>query len=278
MIKSKKLNIHKNSDVTYFTFPSFDQYAFIKHGFSTRLGGVSEGIYASMNLSFTVGDKKENVLENYRRFCNALGIDYKNLVLSSQTHGNAVRVVTKEDMGKGITKVRDYDHIDGLITNEPNLALVTHYADCVPLFFLDPEKKVVGVAHAGWKGTVGKIGEKMIDRFKDHYGSNPEDILVGIGPSIGVCCYEVSGDVIEQFKKLGPEDKKWWIDKRNDKYQIDLWGLNRTILERRGVKTNNITVTDICTRCNKEYLFSHRGHLGKRGGLAAVIQLNEILT
>ena len=276
MIQSQSLNIHnENNKTLYFSFPSFDKYKFVKHAFSSRIGGVSTGIYESMNLSFTVGDKIENVIENYRLFCNAVGIEYRDLVFSSQTHGNIIKVVDKNDRGKGIFKEKDYDEVDGLITNTPKLALVTHYADCVPLFFLDPVKKVVGLAHAGWKGTVYKIGEKMVDKFVEEYGCHVEDIIVGIGPSIGKCCYEVDWDVANRVQKLGSDFSQWINDKGSGKYILDLWGVNSAVLQNRGIKKHHITITDLCTKCHKASLFSHRGHCGKRGGLAAVIQIEN---
>ena len=273
-LKSEKLTIVQKGEVVYFTFPHFDKYNFVKHGFTSKLGGVSDGIYESLNLNFSVGDKHDNVIENYKIIAKALNINFENLVLSSQIHESEIKCVNKSDRGKGITQSRDYEGIDGLITNEPEVALVTLYADCVPLFFLDPVKRVVGLAHAGWKGTVKEIGRKMVEKFVNQYRSNKEDILVGIGPSIGDCCYEVGEEVVEQFKGIKASDNNI-ISKSNLKYMLDLWSINKDILIESGIKENNIVVTDICTNCNKDYLFSHRGHHGKRGGMAAIIQLEE---
>lgn len=271
-VETKSLNINKYGSVYYFTFPSFDKYNFISHGFSTRLGGVSSGIFSSMNLGFNRGDDYSNVLENYKIFSEALGINYKDLVFSSQTHKDVIRDVTKSDMGKGITREKDYDDIDGLITNIPGIPLVGLFADCVPIYFFDPVKRVVGLAHSGWRGTVLKIGEKMVGKFME-YGSLKENILVGIGPSIGPCCFQVGEEVAEEFRKLPFETKSSIKRDESDKFKIDLWQINKTILINSGIKGNNITVTDVCTKCCSDVLFSHRGSNGKRGSLNGIIGL-----
>ncbi|MFA9396719.1 MAG: peptidoglycan editing factor PgeF [Clostridiaceae bacterium] len=271
-ITSKTLKLNKKGDVLYFSFPDFDNLNLVKHGFSTRLGGVSTGMYKSMNLSFNQGDKEEDVLENYKRFSNALDIKLEDIVLTHQTHSANIRIVSEKDKGKGILTPRDYDDIDGLITNIKNIALATIHADCVPLFFIDPKLKIIGLAHSGWKGTVNKIGENMISVFKENYGSRPQDILVGIGPSIGPCCFEVGVDVKEEFEQMTPSISEC-IRPVGEKYHIDLWQVNKKILMNVGVLEENIKTTDVCTMCNKEVLFSHRGSLGKRGSLLAILEL-----
>ena len=146
----------------YLEYPLLRETGIVRHGFSTRLGGVSEGFYASLNLSFDRGDREECVRENFRRIGEALGVRCEDMVLSRQTHTTNVRIVTEADRGKGITRERDYTDVDGLVTNVPGICLVTSYADCVPLYFVDPVKKVIGLSHSGWRGTVGKIGKKTI--------------------------------------------------------------------------------------------------------------------
>lgn len=272
-IKSNRLNLVNIGKVKYFSFPHFESYPILKHAFTTRFGGISKGIYDSMNLNFASGDEKTNVIENYKIICKTLGIEFNNLVLSSQTHESEIKCVYGEDKGKGITKDRDYIGIDGLITNVPNIPLVTLYADCVPIFFFDPVKKVIGLAHAGWKGTVKQIGVKMTDKFVKEYGSSKKDILVGIGPSIGKCCFEVESEVVEEFENINT-NKENIVNKGNGKYIIDLWTVNQEKMIQSGIRRENIIVTDVCTKCNKDILFSHRGHNGKRGGMAAIIQLN----
>ena len=197
---TKTCEINEKDNVTYITFQKLSQYSEdLMHGFSTRLGGISKNHLGSMNLSFTRGDERENVLENHRRFANALEYDETQLVFSNQVHLTNFHKVTKEDCGKGITRESDILEIDGLVTDEPGIPLITFYADCVPLFFYDPMKKVIAMAHSGWKGTVERIGAKMISYMKEEYHSNPKDIVCAIAPSICQKCYEVSEDVALRF-------------------------------------------------------------------------------
>lgn len=276
MLKSKNLILHTEEKPVYITFPLLDKTEIVNHAFTTRLGGVSEGMYAKMNMSFSNGDKRENVLTNYRRICSAVNIDINKLVLSQQTHTNNVRIVTEQDIGKGIFRERDYTDVDGLITNIPGVALVTQYADCTPLLFCDPVKKVVATSHAGWRGTVSEIGKVTVEKMQQHFGCNPKDIIAAIGPSIGVCCYEVDDLVYTPLSKIGYLDIEKIITKKdNGKYMLNLWETNRQILINAGVKAENIDVTDLCTNCHPDIFHSHRFTGGKRGNLAAIISLCE---
>lgn len=273
--KQPKLQICQTEGVVYLSYPSLEETGMVRHGFSTRLGGVSEGVYASMNLSFSRGDKEAAVQENYRRIARAIGFDWESVVTSDQTHTANVRVVTNRDKGCGLTKPRPYRDVDGMITNELGITLATFYADCVPLYLLDPVKKAVGLSHSGWKGTVGKIGKATVQAMEREYGTNPEDLIVAIGPSICQDCYEVSEDVIEQFQKAFPREQ-WdglFYRKENGKYQLDLWEANRQIFLEARVKPENISMPNLCTCCNPQFLFSHRASKGKRGNLAAFLAL-----
>lgn len=262
-------------EILYLSYPLLEQTGIVTHGFSTRVGGVSEGVCSTMNLSFSRGDKEDAVRENFRRMAKALGVEEDSFVFSHQTHTTNVRKVTLEDKGKGLVRPLDYQDVDGLITDIPGLCLSTFYADCVPLFFVDPVHKAIGLSHSGWRGTVGKIGNVTIQRMKEEYGSNPSDMVAAIGPSICQECYEVSEDVIIEFQKSFA--KKHWNDlyykKENGKYQLNLWKANEMILEEAGVLRENIAVTNLCTCCNHEWLFSHRASQGKRGNLAAFLAL-----
>jgi YfiH family protein len=228
-----------------------------------------------MNLSFTRGDEEENVLENFKRMSKAVGLEYKSLVFSQQTHTTNVLTVTKEHAGMGITRELEYADIDGLITNEPGIGLVTFYADCVPLLFLDPVQKAIGSSHSGWRGTVNRMGKVTVEKMKQEYGSKPEDLIVAIGPSICQDCYEVSKEVIDEFRQDFSEVVIQDISyqKENGKYQLDLWKANKHILLEAGVKEKNILITNICTCCNANLLFSHRATHGFRGNMAAFIGL-----
>ena len=242
-----KMNVRNNKGVTFLTYPVFDDMNWIVHGFSTRLGGVSQGIYSSMNLSFTRGDEESCVRENYNRIAAAMGVQAEDIVTSDQTHTCNVRKVTEEDRGKGITCPRDYTDIDGMITEVPGLVLATFYADCVPLYFADPVHRAVGLSHSGWRGTVQKIGAVTIKKMAEEYGSDPSDMKVAIGPSICQDCYEVSLDVIEEFKNVF--DQKHWENlfyaKENGKYQLNLWEANRIIFMEAGIPEENISMPNI---------------------------------
>ena len=271
---SKNMNIHEKQGVFYLTFPRLEQYGFIRHAFSTRVGGVSENEYTSMDLNFGRGDSEENVVRNFHRFCSAAGFDYSTLVASAQDHHTFVRRVGTENYGTGIWKPKDMKSVDGLITNEKNVTLVTFYADCVPLFFLDPQKRAVGLAHAGWRGTAAKMGAKMVNAMVREFGSSPKDILAAVGPSIGPCCFEVDAPVYEEFAALsGIHPEEFIIHKDSGKYMIDLWEANRRIIMKAGVPEENIEVAQLCTECNAQWLWSHRANGAKRGGLAAMMCL-----
>ena len=272
-MKSSTVNIHDKDGVTYITFPRLQKCGAVRHLFSTRLGGVSTGQYSSMNLSLSGGDKRENVLENYKRLCACAGIDINHLVLSRQTHTNNVKEVTENDCGTGIFK-ESFNDVDGLITNRRGVALVTQYADCTPLLFCDPVKKVIATSHAGWRGTVKEIGRVTVEKMIYEYGCNAEDIIAAIGPAIGVCCYEVDDPVVDEFKKIPYLDLKSIIfPKENGKYMLDLKEANRQILVNAGISPDKIDVADLCTCCNHTELHSHRATGGKRGNLAAIIEL-----
>lgn len=266
------MNKEVKNGVTFLTFDILKGQAGLKHGFSTKLGGVSKDVYESMNLGFGRGDSDENVHENYRRMALALDMDYERMCLSQQTHTTNIRVITEEDAGNGITHPLPYTDIDGMITNVKNLPLVTFYADCVPLFFYDPVKEVIGLSHSGWRGTVGKIGKKTVELMSETYGSNPKDIICCVGPSICKNCYEVSGDVASQFDRIFTSSSIFNPDD-TDKYMLDLWGACKQTFMEAGVPEENIEVTDYCTRCNPDLFYSHRIMGAHRGSLAAFMSL-----
>lgn len=270
---AEKLLIKEQSGVCYLAFPALEETGMVKHSFSTRIGGVSEGKFSSMNFSFTRGDAPEHVRENYRRMAEVLSVDPENMVLSYQTHTTNVRTVTEADAGKGLWRERDYRDVDGLITNVPGITLVTFYADCVPLYLLDPVHRAIGLSHSGWRGTVARMGQVTLDAMKREYGTNPEDVIACIGPSICQDCFEVGGEVIEEFEKAFQNDTLYYR-KPNGKYQLDLWRANEMVFAQAGVRPENIHTTDICTHCNPELLFSHRTTGNERGNLAAFLSLN----
>ncbi len=288
------LRQNKWEDVEYLTFPKLEETGIVEHLFTTRLGGVSEGMYASMSLKFDIGDDPERVLENYRRIGEILHCDRDHMVASHQTHTTNIRVVTEADAGKGVVRPRDYSDIDGLVTDCPGLALVTFYADCVPLYFVDPVKRVIGLAHSGWRGTVERMGACMVRKLQEEYACEPKNILVAIGPAICQECYEVSEEVACRFADLESrmkEEKRTLLKsgiydnfsngkvcvpgEKPGKYQLDLWLANALILCEAGICASRISIADICTCHNPDYLFSHRASMGKRGNLAAFLMLKE---
>lgn len=273
--EAEDMRLVEKNGVPYFVFENLENTGLVRHGFSTRLGGVSEGCLSSMNLSFTRGDDPEKVRENFRRMGMAIGFETKDLVLSDQTHTTNVRLVTEADRGKGFDRERDYTDVDGLITDTPGLMLVTIYADCVPLYFVDPVHKAVGLSHSGWKGTVHRIGKVTLERMKEAFGTRPEDVQAAIGPSICQDCYEVSEDVAQAFMDEFADqlDDRLVYRKGNGKYQLNLWNANERILLEAGIRPEHLSITNICTCCNHELLFSHRASHGQRGNLAAFLGL-----
>ncbi len=275
--KGAAMKVVEREGVPFLVFPGLDETEAVIHGFSTRMGGVSEGMFSSMNLSFARGDEEGRVRENFARLGRAMGLDCRNLVFSDQTHTSNVRVVTEADRGKGFVREKDYRDVDGLVTNVPGLVLAAFYADCVPLFLVDPVHRAVGLSHSGWKGTVGKIGKRTVELMKEQYGTRPEDLTAAIGPSICQDCYEVSEDVIGQFQEAF--EKTYWkeifYEKPDGKYQLNLWRANELIFREAGLLPERILTTDLCTCCNAKLLFSHRASKGKRGNLGAFLMLKE---
>ena len=274
-LTSQTLTVHEEGNLYYTTFPAFDKTGKVHHAFSTRRGGLSQGYYASMNLGLKSGDDPETVAMNFNRMSQATGIYIGDMVFSDQVHGDRILYVDQQYRGSGLLRQPMVEGVDGLITDKKRVALVTFHADCVPLFFLDPVKEVIGLAHAGWKGTLLKIGGSMIRRMKDDFGSDPQDILVGIGPSIGPCCYEVGPDVYEPFLKGFRRAAGSVVLKAAmpEKRYLDLWSANEEILLQEGVTRNHITTTDICTKCHPDYYHSHRHAGNKRGLQAAFLEL-----
>lgn len=275
--KNEHMEVHQYKQIEYLTFPLLDEVEMVRHLFSTRMGGVSKGIYASMNFSYARGDDKEAVDENFRRIAEIFGTTPDRIVCSKQTHTTNVRLVTEEDCGKGVLYPVDYDDVDGLITNVPGILLCTSYADCVPLYFVDVKNKAIGLGHSGWRGTVCRMGEAMLKSMHDAFGTKPEDVIAAIGPSICRDCYEVGEEVAETFRQSFSEEWRFLLSegKEAGKYQLDLWEANKRVLLGAGILSDHLAVTDICTCCNSEYLFSHRASKGKRGNLGAFMELRK---
>ena len=272
--ETKTINVIHKGGICYITFPKLSEAGVI-HAFSTRIGGVSTGHLGTMNLSFSRGDDPQNVMENHKRLAAAVGYDHRRLVFSDQVHGTHIRQVYEEDAGKGIIRTSDIKETDGLMTDAAGLPLITFYADCVPVFFYDKKHHAIGINHSGWRGTVANISSHMIAAMHEAYGTDAADLICAIGPSICKSCYEVSEDVAGEFLAAYDKEQSARIlsKKPDGKYLLDLHQANYFNLINAGVPEENIDVTDICTCCNPEILFSHRASNGKRGNLAGVIML-----
>lgn len=257
-------------------YKRLEEISFIDHCFTTREGGSSADIFATMNLSYTRGDEKSCVDENYDRLAKAFSLSRENFVCSDQTHTTNVRRVGKADWGNGVTKPRPYTDVDGLITNEPDTILSTFYADCVPLYFVDPVHKAIGLSHSGWRGTVGRMGMRTLEAMQREFGTDSKDVIAAIGPSICQDCYEISEDVaVEFYKEFAEHENEILIDKGHGKYQLNLWRCNEIVLLEAGIQPENLLVTNLCTCCNPKLLFSHRASQGKRGNLGAFLVLRN---
>ena len=261
---------HEQNDLVWLTSPLLEG---VRHGFSTRRGGVSPAPWDTLNLGPGRGDAPENVRENYRRFFGCTGAVPERAVLSLQVHRDDVRLCTAADAGKGLVRERDYE-ADALITAERDLPLVVFSADCGILLLHDPEAGCVGAVHAGWRGCAAGIVEKAVREMVRLLGARPERILAAVGPCIGKCCFETDSDVPEamQASALGAEAEPYW-ERRGAKYHVDLAGLNRQWLLHAGVAPEHIDVCGLCTACRPDLFWSHRKMGNARGAQVAMICL-----
>lgn len=245
------------------------------HAFTTRPGGVSEGVYSSLNLARGRGDEPERVRENYRRVCAALGVDIHRMVSSCQIHTDVVRNVTEADIGKGLDREVDYE-CDGLVTDIPGVPLTVFGADCLTVLLYDPVRQVIGAVHAGWRGTALGIVGCAVEKMKSDYGCDPRDVLAAIGPGISRCCFETDEDVPKAMLETYGDGAAQFVDRlENGKYKVDLKGLNLLRLKLSGVVVTNVDTSPDCTMCHPEKYWSHRTTGGRRGSQASLICLRE---
>lgn len=238
-------------------------------GFSSRVGGVSRGRWDSLNCALHVEDDPEHVLENRRRLAAAAGFDYAAWTCAEQVHGKRVAAVRTADRGRGRgSRDTAIPEADALITDEPGIMLVSFYADCVPIYYYDPEVRAAGLAHAGWRGTAKRIAGEAVQAMRKTYGSKPENLYAAIGPSIGPCCYEVDERVIEAMEAAGLT--AGWTEQDNGRYMLNLQELNRQILIQEGILPINIEISTRCTSCHADDFFSHRRD-GPTGRMASWI-------
>lgn len=247
----------------------------IRHGFTTRLGGVSQGAYESLNLraSGADPDAKANVHENYRRVCGLLGMDTNRLALSKQVHQDTVRHVTESDAGAGFLYPSDYT-ADALVTDVPGLTLVVFSADCIIILLHDPVTRSIGAVHAGWRGTALGLPAKAVGEMGRLFGARPEDIRAAIGPGIGPCCFETHNDVPDAMRgAFGPGADKY-IFPKGEKWTVDLKGINAWRLREAGLDAGKIDVSPLCTACRVDQFWSYRKLGDRRGAQGALIMLS----
>ena len=248
------------------------------HAVSTRLGGVSKPPFDSLNLALHVGDEPADVLANRKKFVQSLGFSISDIVTPNQVHGDKIFRADENYRGCGCANYADsIPETDALITNTPRLPLMLCFADCVPIFFVDVKNCAVGLAHGGWKGTLKKIAAKTLLKMYSEFGTQPKDCLIGIAPSIGACCYEVGGNVIDACKKSFPDNYFELLIERDGKTFLDLWQANVLQLLEVGVPIDNIDVAGECTCCQSSWYFSYRAaqkkNLDRTGRIAAIIAL-----
>lgn len=253
--------------VGLYHLPVFSHEAGIAHGFTARTGGVSLPPYASLNLSFT-HDDRDKVLENYRRLAHAAGFPENSMIMDNYEHGTTVFIVGKEELGRGHT-LPPLPPCDGLVTAEPGVTLITGHADCMAFFFYDPVKKVIGLCHAGWRGALGRIGSEVVKKMK-MLGSDPKDILAGVGPSICPKCFEVGEDVAQMFEQAFPNCPLRGVNEKGNP-TIDLWQVALCQFMESGILPEHVSLMEVCTK-ETDRLYSYRRE-GRTGGMAAYLRL-----
>ncbi len=253
---------------------NLDRTGLVSHCFTTRTGGVSSPPHNSLNLALHVDDSPDNVISNRRLIFNSLGLSQKDMVCAEQVHGSSVAVVKADDVGRGADSFQSsIPGVDALITNEPGPVLALFYADCVPVFIVDPVNCAIGLAHAGWKGTALGVAGEAISKMREIYGSDPAECIAAIGPSIGRCCYNVSADVAEKVLAAAGDDR---IAARvhHERITLDLKLANWFILRNCGLKEANIALSSLCTACEAEDFFSYRRD-GATGRMAAILTIQK---
>lgn len=262
MIKREK------SGIVYYEFQHLKATGLVDHGFSSRIGGVSKPPYTSLNLAYHMGDQRGNVEENYRRICKVLSLNHENIVMSKQVHQTEIYHINRDCF-------QVPEGVDGLITALPNYVLTTYYADCVPLLFLDPQKKVIANSHAGWRGTAKNMAGKTVLKMVDQFGCQPQDILVGIGPGISAKHFEVGKKVVAAFERHFSQEISNAHQKSEHKWQLDLPEINRQLLLKAGILADHIEIAALCTYEDEQHFYSHRRDGNARGNMAAMIALKE---
>lgn len=255
-----------------YTLPVLERLSGFDHGFTARSGGVSEGYFQSLNLSFTRPENRDHVMENYRRFCRAAGIPFERMVMDNYAHETTVLRVDASDAGRGYL-LDPLPSCDGLVTNDPSITLITGHADCMAFYVVDPKKRCIGLAHAGWRGALGRIGGVVVSELTKHFGSDPADLIVGIGPSICPDCFEVGRNVAEEFAAAF-SGLPCLLETPGQRPHVDLWMVAVSQFLEAGVRPENVSLFGVCTM-ETPRLYSHRRDQGKTGGMAAYLRILE---
>jgi hypothetical protein len=266
-------NLCTGAGVKYLTCKLLDRLDFLLHGFSTRQGGVSREPYDTLNLHAGIGDEEQNVIQNRKLFCQALGIDAQQLFGVKQVHGNRVLVVDEQLVAQGRKgRIAGPVLADALITGQPEVALTVLTADCLPIIIVAPRNKAVAMVHAGWRGTCQGIAPLALTRLTECFGGSPAECMVGMGPCIGGCCYEVGRDVVNMFSR-NFSDWQDYCNNENGKWKLDLIEANRSQLLDAGVQPENISAVGWCTACNPGYFFSYRKAPQATGRMMSLVML-----
>lgn len=276
LLQSDGFSVEKKNGIPIICDDRFTAFG-IPHGFTTRHGGVSEGEFGSLNLAFSENraDTIFNVNKNYDILLSAFGTDRHGAVRTNQTHTNLTRYVNRLDSGTGLDRPDYPQGVDGLITDEKNLLLMARMADCLPILIYDPITHTAGTIHSGWKGTIERIAPLAAEQMQTRFGSRPCDLLISFGPSVGACCYEVGQEFRENFISRHGRELEAAFETRGEKIFADMRAINRILLERCGIPTENISVYNPCTCCTPQHFFSHRRQGDQRGTMSAVIMLPD---
>ena len=272
--------LREEGEVRLLRLERWEAHAGVTAGFTTRYGGVSAAPLQTLNTALHVGDEPQAVAANRERVAGALGWDVAAWTCAEQVHGNRVHVVTAADRGRGrLDRASAVQDTDALITSEPDVLLVMYFADCVPLYFFDPAAGALGLAHAGWKGTVLDVAGETVRAMERAFGTKPADLLAAIGPSIGVCCYEVDEAVLRRVRPLaeGAEagGRPFFIPGGDGRARLDLKEINRHLMIKAGILPSRIEMSTWCTGCRTDLFFSHRKENGATGRMMSWLGRKE---
>jgi len=274
-LKESGMIRHKHHDLVYFSYHLFQPVEALLSAVSSRLGGVSVQPYESLNLALSVGDDPAAVMTNRGQLCEAIGVEVDAMTVAQLVQGIHIEVVTSSSRGlEAAEKAQRFVDTDGLITNLPDVPLFILIADCAALSFYDPVRKVIGLGHAGWRGTVGGIARKMVEAMNAAFDCNPADLLVGISPSIGPCCYQVRDDVVAAFQEAFPDQADAIFVRQPDgSTHLDMWTALTCQMRSSGVREQHIELASICTACNTDLFYSNRAEGGRTGRFTGMIML-----